>query len=71
LWKDDVVGQLELSIGVSNPIPFRLIWGVNELKVGEKERFIDSEILKYVVFWKLGMLKDDSHVKVMDLNVKY
>jgi hypothetical protein len=44
LWKDDVVGQLKLSIGVLNLIPFRLIWGVDELKVGKKERFIDNEI---------------------------
>jgi hypothetical protein len=39
-----------MLVGVSNLIPFRLIWGVDELKVGEKERFIDSRILKYVEF---------------------
>jgi hypothetical protein len=71
LWKDDVAGQLELSVGVSNLIPFCFIWGVDEFKVGEKERFIDNGILKYVEIWKLGMLKDDSHVKVMDLYVNY
>jgi hypothetical protein len=71
LWKDDVVGQLKLSVGVSNPIPFCLIWGVDELKVGKKERFINSGILKYVKFWKFRMLKDDSHVEVIDLYVKY
>jgi hypothetical protein len=71
LWKVDVTRQLQLSVWVSNPIPFRLIWGVDELKAGEKERFIDNEILKYVEFWKLRMLKDDLHVKVMDLYMKY
>jgi len=71
LWKDDVVRQMKLSIGVLNLIPFHLIWGVDELKVGKKERFIDNKILKYVEFQKLGMLKDDSHFKVMDLYVKY
>jgi hypothetical protein len=49
LWKMDVVGHAKLPTKVSNPIPFHLIWGINELKVGEKERFISSWILKYRV----------------------
>ncbi len=36
--------------GVSNPVPFRPIWGIDELKVGEKERFISNRILKYIEF---------------------
>ncbi len=31
---------------VLNHVPFHLIWGIDELKVGEKERFISSGILK-------------------------
>jgi hypothetical protein len=38
-----------------NPIPFRPVWGIDELRVGEKERFISSRILKYIEFWKLGI----------------
>jgi hypothetical protein len=57
--------------GVLNPIPFHLIWGNDELRVGEKERFISSWISKYIKFWKLGMLKDDLYFRVMDPYVKY
>jgi hypothetical protein len=56
---------------VSNLIPFHSIWGNDELKVGEKERFISSKILKYIEFWKLGMLKDDSYSRIMGPYVKY
>jgi hypothetical protein len=58
-------------VGVLNLVPFRLIWGNDELKVGEKERFINSKMLKYIKFWKLGMLKDDMYLKVMGSYVKY
>jgi hypothetical protein len=30
--------------------PFRPIWGIDELRAGEKERFISSRILKYIEF---------------------
>jgi hypothetical protein len=50
LWKEDGTRQPKLLVGVSNPIPFCLIWGNDELRVGEKERFISSEILKYIEF---------------------
>ncbi len=71
LWKEEVVGQTKLPTGVPNPISFCLIWGTDELKVGEKEKFISSMILTYIEFWKLGMSKDDSYVKVMGPYVKY
>jgi len=58
-------------VGVSNPIPFHSIWGNDELRVGEKERFISSEISKYIEIWKLGMLKDDLYPRVMGPYVKY
>jgi hypothetical protein len=58
-------------VGVSNPIPFRSIWGIDELRACEKERFISSNISKYVEFWKLGMSKDDSYARVMGPYVKY
>jgi hypothetical protein len=35
------------------------------------DRFISSEILKYIEFWKLEMPKDDSYSRVMGLYVKY
>jgi hypothetical protein len=58
-------------VGVLNPVPFHLIWGNDELKACEKERFINSKILKYIEFPKLGMLNDDSYSKVMGPYVKY
>jgi hypothetical protein len=58
-------------VGVLNPVPFHSIWGNDELKVDEKEKFISNGILKYIEFWKLGMLKDNSYSKVMGLYVKY
>jgi hypothetical protein len=71
LWKEDGIGQLKLSARVSNPVPFHSIWGNDELKVGEKERFISSGISKYIEFWKLGMWKDDLYFRVMGLYVKH
>ncbi len=58
-------------MGVLNPIPFRPIWGNDELRANEKERFISNGISKYIEFWMLGMLKDNSYFKVMGLYVKY
>jgi hypothetical protein len=46
---------------VLNLVPFHPMWGNDELRVGEKERFISNRILKCIEFWKLGMLKDDSY----------
>ncbi len=57
--------------GVPNPIPFHSIWGIDELRAYEKERFISSRISKYVEFWKLGMSKDDSYARIMGHYVKY
>ncbi len=56
---------------VPNLVPFHPIWGIEELKVGEKERFINNGILKCIEFWKLGMSKDDLYVRVMGPYVKY
>jgi hypothetical protein len=50
LWKEDATGQAKLLAGVPNPILFHLIWGNDELRVGEKERFIYSGILKNIEF---------------------
>ncbi len=58
-------------MGVPNLVPFCLIWGNDELKVGEKERFINSKISKYIEFWKLKMSNDNSYFRVMDPYVKY
>jgi len=71
LWKEDGIGRPKLPMGVPNPFPFRLIWGNDELRACEKESFINSGILKYIEFWKLGMLKDDSYFRVMGFYVKY
>jgi hypothetical protein len=58
-------------MGLPNLFPFPLIWGNDELRACEKESFISNEILKYIEFWKLGMLKDDSYSKVTGFYVKY
>jgi hypothetical protein len=71
LWKEDGIGWRKLLMGVSNLVPFRPIWGNDELRANEKERFSNSRISKYIKFWKLGMLKGNSYSKVMGLYVKY
>jgi hypothetical protein len=35
-------------MGVSNLVPFCPIWGNDELKAREKEKFINSRISKYI-----------------------
>ncbi len=50
LWKEDGTRHAKLLAGVLNPIPFHPIWGNDELKEGEKERFISSRISKYIEF---------------------
>jgi hypothetical protein len=50
LWKEDGTGRPKLLVGVLNLVPFCLIWGNDELKVGEKEGFINSKISKYIKF---------------------
>ncbi len=71
LWMEDGTRQPKLWVGVSNLVPFHLIWGNDKLKACEKERFISSEISKYIKFKKLGMFKDNSYSKVMGHYVKY
>jgi hypothetical protein len=68
---EDGTRQPKLWVGVSNLVPFHLIWGNDKLKACEKERFISSEISKYIKFKKLGMFKDNSYSKVMGHYVKY
>ncbi len=71
LWKEDGIGRPKLLVGVLNLVPFHPIWRNDELRPGEKERFINSRISKYIEFWKLGMLKDNLYSKVMGPYVKY
>ncbi len=71
MWKEDGTRWPKLPLGVLNIVPFRPIWENDELKADEKERFISNGISKYIEFWKLGMLKDNSYFKVMGLYVKY
>jgi hypothetical protein len=47
-----------------------MIWRNDELRVGEKEMFISSGILKYIEFWKLEMSKENSYSRVVGLYVK-
>jgi hypothetical protein len=70
LWKEDGTRRAKLLAGVSNLVPFHLIWGNDELRVGEKERFISSGILKYIEFWKLEMSKENSYSRVVGPYVK-
>jgi hypothetical protein len=58
-------------MGILNPVPFHPIWGNDELRAVEKERFINNDISKYVDFRKLGMLKDNSYLRLMGLYVNY
>ncbi len=58
-------------VDVSNLVPFCPIWGNDELRACEKEMFINKGISKYIVFWKLGMSKDDLYFKVIGPCVKY
>jgi len=37
-------------MGILNPVPFHPIWGNDELRAVEKERFINNDISKYVDF---------------------
>ncbi len=71
LRKVDAAGHLKLLVGIPNLIPFCPIWGNDELRAIEKERFISIDISKYVDSSKLGMLKDDSYVRLMGLYVNY
>jgi hypothetical protein len=50
LWKENGIRHPKLLVGVLNLVPFHLIWGNDELRVGENERFISSGILKYFEF---------------------
>jgi hypothetical protein len=50
LWKEDGTRRPKLLVGVSNPIPFCPMWGNDEMRIGEKERFINSGISKYIEF---------------------
>jgi hypothetical protein len=45
---------LKLLTRVPDLVPFHPILEIDELKVGEKERFINNGILKCIEFWKLG-----------------
>ncbi len=71
LWKEDGTRRPKLLAGVLNPLPFHLIWGNDDSRTCEKERFISSKISKYIEFWKLGMSKDDSYSRIMGPYVKY
>jgi hypothetical protein len=50
LSKEDATGRTKLLAKVSNLVPFHLIWGIDELRANEKERFISHRILKYMEF---------------------
>jgi hypothetical protein len=63
LWKEDGIGRPKMLRRVLNLVLLLLIWGNDELKASEKERFINSGILKYIEFWRLGMAKANSYSK--------
>jgi hypothetical protein len=50
LWKEDGTGLPKPLVGVSNLVPLCSIWGNDELRVGEKERFVSSGVSKYIEF---------------------
>jgi hypothetical protein len=53
LWKEDGNGRPKLLMGVSNLVPFCLIWGNDELRACEKEMFITRGISKCIEFGSL------------------
>jgi hypothetical protein len=69
--EEDGTGHPKFLVGVLNLVPFHPIWGNDELRTCENERFVSSKILKYIKFWKLGMSKDDSYSRLMGSYVKY
>jgi len=65
LWKFDDQGCPKFPSGVPKHVPFYPIWGNDVSKLIKKEKFINSGVLKYLEFWKLNILKDEMHVRVM------
>jgi hypothetical protein len=57
LWKEDTTRRAKLLVKVLNLVPFCLIWGIDELRANDKERFINNKILKYIEFGSLGCLR--------------
>jgi hypothetical protein len=61
LWKLDVQGHPELLSGIPKHVPFYPILGNDVSKSVKKEIFINNGILKYFVFWKFNILKDEMY----------
>jgi len=61
LWKSDDQGHPKLLSGIPKHVHFRFIWGNDVSKSVEKERFINSGILKDLEFWKFNILKDEMY----------
>jgi hypothetical protein len=62
LWKLDVQGHPKLLSGIPKHVPFCPIWGNDVSKLVKNEIFINNGILKYLVFWKFNILKDEMYV---------
>jgi hypothetical protein len=63
LWKFDDQGCPKLPSGIPKVVPFYLIWRNDASKLVEKEKFINSGILKYLEFWKFNILRDEMYPK--------
>jgi hypothetical protein len=71
LWKCNDQGHPNLFSGIPKLVPFCPIWGNDASKLVEKEKFINSGILKYLEFWKLNILKDEMYARVMKPYIEY
>ncbi len=63
LWKFDDQGCPKLLSGIPKLVPFYLIWRNDASKLVEKEKFINSGILKYLEFCKFNILRDEMYPK--------
>jgi len=63
LWQIDDLGCPKLPQGFPNLVFFHLIWENDATKLIEKENIINNGLFKYVVFWKMGMCKDETYAR--------
>jgi hypothetical protein len=62
-----IKGSSKLLNGIPKHVPFHSIWGNDALKLVEKEKFINSGILKYLEFGKFNILRDEMYTRAISL----
>jgi hypothetical protein len=71
LWKVNPNNSPKLPIGVQGFVLYHPIEGNDALRLVEKEKFISSRLLKYVNFWKVGIMQSSTYEMKMKSYVKY